>query len=139
VAIPIKIEGFAEPPKPEVVQGLVGQVVDVLVGGTIEPEGTLFGEFFRFARVLEVRQRKPSLDTPVCERCQETAAQDIHVEWESEYFSPDGDVLCENCLCLGGIVVQGAAAITFGSEDHPDEEHSISSVTRLVELGPSDA
>jgi hypothetical protein len=131
MAIEIEIQGFAEPPKPEVVKGLIGQVFHVLVGGTVEPEGTPFGEFFRFARVLDVRQKNSLLTTLICERCQEATAHEIHVEWESEYISSDGDVLCENCV--DGIVVQGAASIAFGGKQHPYEGYGISIVMRLVD------
>ncbi len=91
-----------------------GAMIDVIVSVTIPPGGCSFGECFKFARVLRIRQRDDWQDQE-CLRCGEKPARyEIEVEWEAEYESPDGDVLCEHCV--DGIVTSGQELIPFGYE-----------------------
>jgi hypothetical protein len=91
-----------------------GAIINVIVNVIIPPGGCSFGECFKFARVLSVRQRADWQDRE-CPRCGEKPARyEIQVEWESEYESPDGDVLCE--YGVDGVVTSGHELIPFGYE-----------------------
>jgi hypothetical protein len=101
-----------------------GALINVIVSVTIPPGGCSFGECFKFARVLRVGQRADWQDQE-CPRCGEKPVRyEIEVEWEAEYESPDGDVLCEHGI--DGIVTRGQEVIPFGYESWGSKELRVS-------------
>jgi hypothetical protein len=68
-----------------------------------------FGEFYRFARVVEAHL--PPGSGRVCARCESRAHWRIVVAWEAGYASPNGNTLCERCI--DGVVVSGAEDLIF--------------------------
>ncbi len=101
-----------------------GALINVIVSVTIPPGGYSFGECFKFARVLSVRQRTDWQDQE-CRRCGEKPVRyEIEVEWEAEYESPEGDVLCEHGV--DGIVTSGQELIPFGYESWGSKELRVS-------------
>lgn len=119
----ISIQGWGEPPSDEELQRLVGAVVNVCVGGTIGPEPTPIGNFFRFARVTAVAPVSWAELPYICSRCENEARFQLTVEWEAGYESSDGDVLCEECI--DGVVTEGVDAIQFGVESPPPIAYQI--------------
>ena len=90
-----------------------GAIINVIAGGVIPPGGCDVG-CFKFARVLRVSQ-VAAWPNAVCPRCEERPVRyAIEVEWEAEYESPDGYVLCE--YGVDGIVTSGQDLIPFGDE-----------------------
>ena len=109
--VTIHVKEWIDPPLDTVLDSLTGKTVHVLVGGRVGPAPTSFGEFFRFARVVKT-QLKPAGASTTCVRCSSTPARwQIAVQWEVGHSSPDGDVLCEHCVC--GVVSSGAEQINF--------------------------
>jgi len=114
----VSIEGWTDPPPDDVVRNLTGLVLNVCVGGKVGPGPTPFGEFFRFARVIDVEEVSPNVEPRICVRCACAARYRLTVEWEAGYECPDGNELCEHCI--DGIVTGGAEAIPFGREAASD-------------------
>jgi hypothetical protein len=104
----IRIEGWADPPGPEVLRALTGQVVSAYVPARSEGGPIPFEEFFRFARVGAVAQLPHAAP---CTRCEKDSRFRIGLCWESGYVAPDGDVACENCI--SGRVTAGVELIDF--------------------------
>ncbi len=125
----IEVEGFLGGTLDEVVPTLPGSVVQLVVGGTIRPEGTPWGEFFRFARVVSVTrlERDPARSCPRCET--ESPCFSLRLTWESGFQSDDGEVACENCV--DGIVTKGSELIAFGSDSWGDDEVKLSTSYEL--------
>jgi hypothetical protein len=106
----IRIEGWANPPEPEVLRALTGQVVAAYVPVRFEGSPIPFEEFFRLARVGAVAR----LPHPArCTRCEQDSRFRVDLCWERGYVSPDGDVACENCI--SGRVTGGVELIDFPS------------------------
>lgn len=112
--VPENIVGVKEwttTPPDDFLDALVGKVVHVVVSGTVGPQPTPFGNFFRFARVTKV-EHKPASASTACARCSRGSPRwQIAVLWEAAYSSCSGDVLCEHCIC--GLVTSGAEQIDF--------------------------
>ena len=90
-----------------------GAFVSVIVSPTMTRDSRDVG-FFKFARVVRVAQRV-DWQKAECPRCGERPVRyAVEVEWETEYESPDGDVLCE--YGVDGIVTSGQEFIPFGDE-----------------------
>ena len=69
--VPENIVGVKEwttTPPDDFLDALVGKVVHVVVSGTVGPQPTPFGNFFRFARVTKV-EHKPASASTACARC----------------------------------------------------------------------
>lgn len=112
----VLVKEWTNPPADAFLASLEGQIVHVVVSGTVGPEPTSLGEFFRFARVVKIEPRPASGSSTVCQRCSRAVVRwQIAVEWEAGYSSPDGDLLCEHCIC--GVVTRGAEHIDFAPGD----------------------
>jgi hypothetical protein len=112
----IEVTGWIEPPDDETIRALTGSVVSTPIAAEWGPEPMPFLELFRFARVIAVEALPTGSDeTPPCPRCESPARHRIVVEWEADYASPDGNVLCENCV--QGVATTGADVIRFGADD----------------------
>jgi len=108
--VDIHVEGWTRPPADAELGNLAGAIVQVLVGGIATQKGTPWGEFLRFARVIKA-EAKPAGTTTVCARFETAARWQISVECETDYTSPDGDILCEHSIT--GVVRSGAESINF--------------------------
>ena len=108
----ISIAGWARPPTDSIIANLSGSVLHVLVGGFVLSTGTPWGEFFRFARVIETELVPSGLPT-TCIRCDSESRWRITVDWEAGFISPNGNVVCENCA--DGVVTNGAELIDFAT------------------------
>ena len=108
----IVAHGAADPPSHETAMTYVGRIVSVIVGGTARPEGTPFGEFIRFARVVAVRAR--TAENAVCEHCEGEANSMLEVVWETGY-TDSGRTICEGCQW--GVVTEGEESIEFPGEE----------------------
>jgi hypothetical protein len=128
----ISIEGWTVPPPDDVLEDFVGSVFNVCVGGSIGPEPTPFGEFFRFARVINVAQSAPTDPDHRCARCDSPARYCFTVEWEAGYKCPKGNSLCEHCV--DGVVTAGAESIPFGSEASSEDGYTVNVTYDLTQF-----
>jgi hypothetical protein len=128
----ISIEGWTVPPLDDALGNLVGSVFNVCVGGSIGPDPTPFGEFFRFARVIDVAQAPRTDPHYRCARCDSPARYCFTVEWEAEYECPEGNLLCEHCV--DGVVTAGAEAIPFGSDASSEDGYTVNVTYDLTQL-----
>lgn len=101
---------WMETPGAAEVLALHGQIVAVGVAAPYQGRPIPVMELLRLARVHSVT---PLLRAEPCARCQAESAFRVRVEWESGYVSPDGDVVCEQCLI--GPVTSGAELAGFPS------------------------
>jgi hypothetical protein len=133
----VQIQGWTSPPPAKVVEALTGRVLHVIVGGMLGPGPTPLSNFWRFARVLEVKRANVDSTPTGCPRCQDEARHLILVEWEAGYQCPEANVLCENCI--DGVVTEGAQQIAFGSTQHPPRAYDVTISVNLNDEGQSDA
>ena len=131
----VSIEGWAVPPADDVLEKLLGSVLNVPVDGPIG--GGPIGEFFRFARVIIVTLAPTEGPHYTCGRCDSPARCCLTVEWEAGYENPGGNLLCEQCV--DGVVIAGAEVIPFGSQPASQAEYSVTVNYDLTRLGGGDA
>ena len=126
----VEVSGWPEPPDDETIGALVGSVLSAPIQVEFGGEPIPFFELFRFARVIVVDSvPQVGTDPGPCPRCEEPARNRIVVEWEAGYTSPDGNVLCENCV--HGVVTAGADQIRFDPDGPPPAPYEISVTVRL--------
>ena len=131
------MSGWPEPPDDETIGALAGSVLSAPIQVEFGAEPIPFLELFRFARVIVVDSLpQVGADPGRCPRCEEPARNRIVVEWEAGYTSPDGNVLCENCV--QGVVAAGADQIRFDPDGPPPVPYEVSVTVRLRPPGTSE-
>jgi len=103
----VEIEGWSSDlPSDEVMESVVGRILDIFVDVEIGPDPVPFGECFRFARAISVTPLPQGGDILRC-GC-ENARYQITVQWEVGYEDPRGNDVCE--YCIAGVVAEDSQA-----------------------------
>jgi hypothetical protein len=121
----IEVSAWMAPPDDEAIRALTGSVLSAPIQVEFGAEPVPLLELFRFARVIAVDSVPAArTDAPPCPRCEDPARHRIVVEWEAGYTSPDGNVLCENCV--HGVVTASAEVIRFRADDPSPVAYEVS-------------
>lgn len=103
----VEIEGwFSDLPPDEVIESVVGRILDIFVDVEIGPDPVPFGECSRFARAISVTPVPQGSDIHC--GCESTARYQITVQWEAGYEDRRGNVVCEHSVA--GVVAEHSQA-----------------------------
>jgi|SRR5215470_9536847 len=104
----VEIEGwFSDLPPDDVIQGVVGRILEIFVDVEIGPDPVPWGESFRFARAISVTPVPQGGDIFHC-GCESAARYQITVQWEAGYEDSRGNVVCEHSVA--GVVAEHSQA-----------------------------